>query len=180
MLRKLHVKPSVIQEAGNLKFLNAHARSHCISLYDTEPTIMAGFDMEYAYAVTAVKLGLVSSKSLENVAKRASILAIESETPVGNTKREEGEQGPLSSNQVWQPFPSKSGDPATHALMWRKVTLRKLPHLQPLPGSEKRHNFTIGERFMQFDGGLYRVLNATGRSSFSSSSVHAYVHVHIV
>ena len=125
VLRRLHVKPSVIHEA-----------------------------------VTAVKLGLVSPTTLENVAKRASVLALEADVPLeppppGEPQAEEG-------TQVWQPFPSAAGDPGQHALTWKKVPVTTLPKLQPLPGTEKMHNFSAGEHFMQFDGGMYRVLNTTG------------------
>ena len=179
ILRRLHVQPSVIKEAA-----------------------------------AAVKLGLATPEALENVAKRASILALEAEDrTLGGGSKAAG-----APKKVWQPFPSKQGDPANHALMWRKVPVTTLPTLQPLPGSsEAEHsNFRLlpglhahieaqrepwvaracfrcdcdcpvvgvglthdhtfdqcfdcdcllsgsaGKEFMQFDGGIYRVLNTTG------------------
>ena len=123
ILRRLHVKPSVIHEA-----------------------------------VTAVKLGLVSPGTLEKVAKRASALALEAEARLEPPPGEPEADG----KQIWQPFPSADGDPGQHALVWKKVPVTTLPKLQPLPGTEKMHNFSAGEHFMQFDGGMYRVLNTTG------------------
>ena len=92
-------------------------------------------------AAAAVKLGLATPESLENVAKRASILALEAEDrTLGGGSKAAG-----APKKVWQPFPSKQGDPANHALMWRKVPVTTLPTLQPLPGSsEAEHsNFRL-------------------------------------
>jgi hypothetical protein len=114
-------------------------------------------------AVTAVKLGLVSPSTLERVAKRASLLALAADAPLAPPPGEPADDS--DGKQVWQPFPSADGDPATHALMWRKVPVTILPKLQPLPGTEKTHNFSAGEQFMQFDGGLYKVLNTTSSLS---------------
>ena len=96
-------------------------------------------------AAAAVKLGLATPESLENVAKRASILALEAQDrTLGGAHLVTGEAAG-APKKVWQPFPSKQGDPANHALMWRKVPVTTLPTLQPLPGSsEAEHsNFRL-------------------------------------